>query len=102
MQILLQWKSNKYYIYYVRVCSLSYPAFTGHSPYYMNISNGACKVLHHFSTYLINGTIFGNTLLHIICVFSFSVQIVLETFLIMRRSEGNMIIYIYIYIYVFM
>jgi len=30
---LLQWKSNKYYIFWECVCSLSYPACNAHAPY---------------------------------------------------------------------
>ena len=33
VQPLLQWKSNKYYIFWVWVCSLGYSAFNGHAPY---------------------------------------------------------------------
>jgi len=33
VQQLLQWKSNKYYIFWVWVCSLSYPARNTHAPY---------------------------------------------------------------------
>jgi hypothetical protein len=30
---MLQWKSNKYYIFWVRVCRLSYPGCNAHAPY---------------------------------------------------------------------
>jgi hypothetical protein len=33
MQPLLQWKSTKYYIFWVCVCNLSYPASNAHAPY---------------------------------------------------------------------
>jgi hypothetical protein len=33
VQTLLQWTSNKYYIFRVFVCSLSYPAWNAHVPY---------------------------------------------------------------------
>jgi hypothetical protein len=46
-QSLLPWKSNKYYIFWVRICSLRYPACNAHAPYYhlwpvrpYNIMNG--------------------------------------------------------------
>ena len=37
VQSLLQWKINKYYILWVCVCSLSYPACNAHAPYYIAI-----------------------------------------------------------------
>ena len=33
MQLLFPWKSNKYYTFWVRVCSFSYPAFNAHASY---------------------------------------------------------------------
>jgi len=33
VQPLLQWKTNKYYLFWVCVCSLSYPAGNVHAPY---------------------------------------------------------------------
>ena len=55
---LLPWKSNKYYIFYVCVWSLSYPTCIAHAP-----CNIVICVLpdsnHIFPHYLINGTIFG-------------------------------------------
>jgi len=33
MQPLLQWKSNTYYIFWVDICSLSYPACNVHASY---------------------------------------------------------------------
>ena len=44
-----------------------------------------------FPYYLINGTIFDKTLLKIKCVFWFSLQLLCETFLILRRTERGMI-----------
>ena len=45
--------------------------------------------------YLINGAIFGKTLLNTKCVFWFSVQLLSETFLILRRTERDMIKNVY-------
>jgi hypothetical protein len=39
VQSLLQWKSNKYYIFWVCVCSLIYPACKAHDPYDIVISD---------------------------------------------------------------
>jgi len=45
-----------------------------------------CRI---FPQYLINGTIFGETLLNITCVFSFSLQPLPETFLILRKIQRD-------------
>jgi len=37
VQLPFQWKSNKYYIFLVCVCSLRYPACNAHAPYYIVI-----------------------------------------------------------------
>jgi len=37
VQPLLQWKSSKYCLLWVCVCSLSYPACNAHAPYYIVI-----------------------------------------------------------------
>jgi hypothetical protein len=46
---------------------------------------------HIFPHYLINGTIFGKKLLNIKCVFSFSLSLLSETFLIPRRIQRDII-----------
>jgi hypothetical protein len=50
------------------------------------------SVLTH---YLTNGTIFENTSLNIKCVFWFSLQLLSETYLILRRTERDMITHVY-------
>jgi hypothetical protein len=45
-----------------------------------------------FPHYLINGTILGKTLLNIKCVFWFSVQLLSETFLVIRRIQRDIVI----------
>jgi len=53
---LLLWKSNKYYICWVCVCSLRYPACKVHAPYYVIYgASGSCT----FSLLSRNGIIFG-------------------------------------------
>jgi len=37
VQLLLQWKSNKYYTFSVYVCIFIYPACEAHEPYYVII-----------------------------------------------------------------
>jgi hypothetical protein len=48
-----------------------------------------------FPYYLINGTMFEKPLLNIKCVFCFSLQILSETFLILRRTKRDMIKIVY-------
>jgi len=54
-----------------------------------------------FPHYLINGTIFKTKLLNTKCAFWFPLQLLSGTFLVLRRTERDVIIYIYIYILVF-
>ena len=44
---ILSWKSNIYYIFWVCICSLSYPACKAQAPHYIVI---ACPAVPHFST----------------------------------------------------
>jgi len=71
MQPLLQYKSNKYYIFWVCVCSLCYPACNAHAPYCH-----LCPIrlyIIFFVLYLVNVTIFEKKqLLHITYVLIFS------------------------------
>jgi hypothetical protein len=93
MQPLLQWKINKYYIFWVCVSSFSYPAYNVHG-YIM--SSVACLVLPYFSTSSHKGTIFGGKkLLNIQRVLWFFLQLLSEIFLILRRIEWDMIKTVY-------
>jgi hypothetical protein len=92
MQLLLQWKSNKYHIFWVCVCSLSYPARNAHAPYCHLFPAPLYSVFPH---YLINATIFEKKLLNPKCVFWFSLQGLSEIFLILRRNERDMIRNVY-------
>ena len=92
METLLQWKSNKYYIFWVCVCSHGHSAWNVHAPY--------CHLwpawLHNiFLLYLINSTIFDKNFLNIKCVCWFSPQLMAETFLILRRTEWDKIKNVY-------
>ena len=98
VQPLLQWKSKKYYIFWMCVCSLSYPARNAHAPY-----SHLCpaRLYNIFPHYLIQGTIFGGRggggwegvkVLNVKWVFWFYQRLSSETFLILRK---NMIINIY-------
>ena len=70
------------------VCSLSYPACNAHAPY---CHLWPAPLYNIFPRYLINNTIFGKSLLNIKCVFRFSLQLLSEIFLILRRTERYMI-----------
>ena len=59
------------------------------------LSSVACLVPQFFAHYLINGTIFKRKLLNIKCVFWFSLQLLSETFPILRRTERDMIKNVY-------
>ena len=94
MQPFLQWKSNEYYTPCVCICSLRYPACNVHGPYCHLWSVLLCSIFPH---YIINGTVFEKKkLLNIKCVFRFSLRLLLETFFILRRSEGSMIKTVYL------
>ena len=69
---------------------------------YLSNMQRACVILyshlwpfwvHHiFRNFLINGTIFGKKLLNIKCVFWFSLQLLYEKFLILRRIQWDIVI----------
>ena len=69
----------------LRACSLTNPACNA-SPY----CNLRPLCLHHiFRNYLINGTIFVKRLLDTKCVFWLSLQLLFETFVILRRIQQH-------------
>ena len=78
---MLLWKSNKYYIIWVCVCSLRCPVCNAQVPYCHQYP--VCTIF--FPHYLINRTIFGKELLGIKCAFWYSLQVLSETFLILTR-----------------
>jgi hypothetical protein len=88
LQPFLHYKSNKYYIFLVCVCSLIYPAYSAHAPY---CHLWPVRLYNIFSHYYINDTIFKKKLLNMKCVFWFSLQLLSETFLNIRRTERDMI-----------
>ena len=86
MQPLLLWKSSEYYILWVCVCSLRYPACNVHAPY-CHLCPARLYII--FPHYLINGTIFGKKVTeNKMCVLIFSTKF--EIFLILRRNERDM------------
>ena len=70
------------------VYSLSYPSCNAHAPY----SYQWPAVQYFFPRYLINGTIFGGekVIEYKMCVL-ISIQLLFETFLILRRTERDLI-----------
>ena len=98
MQPLLKWRSNKCYIFWVHVCSFSYPSCSAHAPY--------CHlwpVRHYciFSHYLINGTIFEKKKYWTQNVLIFCI-ILFEISLIPRKIKRDIITNVHTSISVFM
>ena len=82
---LLQWKSNKYYILWVCVCSLRYRACIAHAPY---CHLWPIRLYSILPRYLINSSIFEKKKLFVVkYVLKFSVQLSCETFLFLRRTD---------------
>ena len=82
MQPLLHWKSNKYYIFWVCVCSLRTLVRNDHAPYCYMVP---VRLHYIFPNYLINGKVIE----HKMCVLIFSKTFVLA-FLILQKTEQNM------------
>jgi hypothetical protein len=81
MQPLVQWK-NKYFIFWVCVCSFRYPSCNAHAP--------CChlwpvRIYNIFPHYLINGTIFERKVLITKCVLTSSTTFVWN----ISHSENN-------------
>jgi len=74
-------------MFWVCICNLWYPAYNAHSYDYL----WPFRMYNFFPHFLVNGTIPEKSkLLDIKCVFWFYVQILSETFLILRRNDrGN-------------
>jgi hypothetical protein len=82
MQPLFQWKNNEYYILWVCVCSLSYPACNAHAPY---CHLWPVRLDNIFQHYLINCTIKKKVTEHTMCLFIFSMSFVWN----ISHSEKN-------------
>jgi len=57
INIFFPWKSNKFYSWWVGVCSLRYPACKAHALYFIVICDLSGRTIFFFPNYLINGTI---------------------------------------------
>jgi hypothetical protein len=88
VQPLLQWKSNEYHIFWVCICSLRFPPCNAHEPY---CHLWPAPLYNIFPNYLKNKTNKKKKLLNAKCVFWFSLQLLSETFHIVRRTEWDMI-----------
>jgi hypothetical protein len=93
VQSLLQRKSKKYYMLWVWVCSLRYPACSARALNYINCGLYGCIIF--FSHYLIPGTLFEKKgIERKVCVLIFSTNLP-ETFIILRRFERDITINIH-------
>jgi hypothetical protein len=91
MQTLLQRRSNRYYIFWVCVCSLSYPAHNAHAPHYIVVCGlFGSSIFLHLSR--LQHDFRGEKLQDKKCVFWVSVHLVAEIFLILRRVQRDIII----------
>ena len=68
-------------------CSLTYPVCHAQAPCFLR----PLSLRLNFRHYLINGTIYGKNLLFIKCVFWFFLQLLFETFLILRRNRRDIV-----------
>ena len=86
MERLLQWRSNKYYIFWVYVCSFRCTACNTHTPFVMSPAQlySMFSTLSHKRHEFRKKSYWPKT-----CVFSANLS---ETFLILTRHERNMII----------
>jgi len=90
VQPLLQWKSDKYYVF--RLCVSTLALVIRHSNL---MRRDVTCVLSGYPHYLINDTIFGKKELLITeCVFRFSLQILSKTFLILSIIQHEITIYV--------
>jgi hypothetical protein len=92
VQPLLPWKSNKYYLFWVGICSLRHPACNALAPF---VVCGLAVLYNNFPYCIINGMIFERKLLNIKYVFWFSLQPLSETFFIPRWIEPDVIKNVY-------
>jgi hypothetical protein len=70
------------------MCSLTYSTCKAHAQYIIVIFGlSPSTIFFDIRPYLINGTIFGKTLSSIKCAFGFSLQLIPETFVIVRRIK---------------
>ena len=81
--MIVFYENNKYCIFWVCAASLRYPA--------CNVHLWFVCVYHIFPHYFIKSTLFERRLLNLKCVFWFTLEFLLQTFLILRRKERDTI-----------
>jgi hypothetical protein len=86
-------ENHNYYVFLVCVRSRSYPARNAHAPY---CHLWPVRLYHIFPQYLINSTIFEKKIIEYKSVFWFCLQLLSETFLILRRFGRDTIIIIHV------
>jgi len=91
VQPLLLWKSIEYYIFWVWVCGLRYPARNAHAPYCIAICGlSGCTILcdkqYNYQ---------GKSVLNTKCVFWFSLQLLSKTFLVLSTIHRDTIRNVY-------
>jgi hypothetical protein len=93
VQSLLQWKSNKYYIYCVRVCVCVcvLPSLSGMQSACAILSSVACPVLQYFSKLSHKGHDFRKKVTEHKTFVSTSQECLSETFFILRRNQRDTI-----------
>ena len=79
------------------ICSLRYPVWKAHAPYFHLCPAPLYSI---FPLYLVNGIIFGGGgilggILNTKCVFWFSLQLLSETFFILKRNEWAIVKHVY-------
>ena len=91
MKSLLQWKDDKYYTFWVCVCSIRHPTCIAHAPY--------CHLwpvpVQYISILYPKRHYFGKTKFNIKCVYWLSLQLWFETFFILRRTERGTVKNVY-------
>ena len=91
VQPLLQWKINKYYIFWVCVCSLWYPAWNAHAPLLYCHMWWPVRLYNNFPHYLIKWHDFRKKNLPSIKCVLFSPKLLFETFLILKIIQRDTI-----------
>jgi len=81
-------EKQHYYIFWMCVCSLSYPAWKAHAPH---CHLWPVRLYHSFPQYQINGKIFRAKVIEQKIVFRFCTQLFSETFLLLT-VQGNIIV----------
>jgi hypothetical protein len=84
VQKLLRWKSNKYYLFWVCVCSLDYPARNALTPY---CGLPGCKIVLNIRLSHKGHDFFKKVTGNKIGAFLFILQLLSETLLTLRRNE---------------